>query len=1031
LQDVKDCQGRLTDSAGQPIAGAKIRPTTWSCDWNREEQVQYIVFLPARLAKQWTTETGADGRFTIHNVPTTGSLSTKLSADGFGEPRVGWKLDRPATLQLGRVGRIQGTVVCRHDPKAVAEIKLKLETDFSSQPREDGSYVRYSSEGAANRDGSFQFENVPPGKYIVLPKLSVTPPCYSQDGGPIEVKSSEIARVSVAVRPALKLQGKVVDQETGAGVPEVHVMLYFNDPRGRGDDGKSATTDAKGEFTLYSRPGKGFLQLWPIPDPYINPSRQQSVEVKDDAMLEPIRLERAKGLEGIVVDKSGKPVAGAKICCTSLSMDDSFYPDRDIHTDRNGKFLLKRVTSKSRLNVRARTDRAAAEPVNVAVGESKGPLRLVLDEATSCKLQGAIVDDDGQPVPKAKIQLILNLWFGNHGTSFACETAVADAAGKFQIGGLWGGDKYEVHASADKHETRGTRSVEGTVGGAIDFGKIVLLSTGGVVSGKVTDSAGKPLANVRVFNSGDAPEPIETRSDTAGTFSLKGLHKGPVYVSAEKNGYRFTGLKTNSGAGDAVLKLLRPDEPPPKWSPPPVATNEDEQKEKAARRVLELLSTANDQYVKRRALEQRAALEFKRAKKDKKQPTATNANAPAQPKKGDIYNVAEEDVEDALSMLPQNQGQAYRQLKDLAEHFAASDREKALRFTAEAIVRARGLDDPERVQALAELGALASRLGNKEGGAKLVREAADMAAKWVLNEQREWQMTALAKTIAKVDLPAALDMAKKINKNRRGSCLADIAMGLDDISKAESVLDGIDGWYAGRARGRLAFRIAAAKPAEAVRLVEGIPLDSGREDLTRAAAFGWLATAIAAKDPKLAHSLIDRAFAIELHPKDPTQYLAGERAALPALLAVHARMSGYTDMESVICRVLATRVTMKNTWSPVAVQESAVASALFLALVDRPLAKEMLQAVEPNSDALGSGCCGIGIRDWLKAWALVDPLRAAEMVERQLAAAKDENAKRLMWYTSQQMIELWSGNLNDVVKCLSRDYGNVFSPYER
>jgi hypothetical protein len=274
-------------------------------------------------------------------------------------------------------------------------------------------------------------------------------------------------------------------------------------------------------------------------------------------------------------------------------------------------------------------------------------------------------------------------------------------------------------------------------------------------------------------------------------------------------------------------------------------------------------------------------------------------------------------------------------------------------------------------------------------------------------------------------------MAKKIKKERRSSCLADIAMGLDDVSKAESVLKDADGWCAGRARGRLAFRIAATRPAEAVRLVENTPSDYGREELTKAAAFGWLATAIAAKDPKLAHRLIDRAFTIELHPSDPTQYLAGERAALPALLSVHARMAGYPDMESVICRVLATRVTMKNTWSPVAVQESSVASALFLALVDRPLAKEMLQAVEPNSEAIGSGCCGIGIRDWLKAWALVDPPHTVELVERQLAAAKDENAKRLLWYSVQGVLELWNSSRDDVLTRLAREYSNVFSPYER
>ena len=348
-----------------------------------------------------------------------------------------------------------------------------------------------------------------------------------------------------------------------------------------------------------------------------------------------------------------------------------------------------------------------------------------------------------------------------------------------------------------------------------------------------------------------------------------------------------------------------------------------------------------------------------------------------------------------------------------------------------ATIRARNFDDPQRVLSLAELGAQAARLGNKDGGAKLAHEATDMAGKWVVTEQREWQIAELAKAVAQVDVSAALGIAQKIGKQRRGDCLANIAMQLDDAAEVEKVVKDCDAWYANRARGRVAFRIAAKRPAEAVKLVEGMPADYGRGELTRAAAFGWLASVIAPKDPKLAHRLIDRSFAVYLHPADPTQYMAGERAALPALLAVHARMAGYPDMESVIARVMATRVTMKNTWSPVAVQESSVASAMLLALVDRRLAKDMLQAVEPNSDAIGSGCCGIGACEWFNAWALVDPLHAAEVIERHFAAPKDDNARQYAWYAAQEAVDLWKSDPDGILERLVRNYSNIFSPYER
>jgi hypothetical protein len=385
-------------------------------------------------------------------------------------------------------------------------------------------------------------------------------------------------------------------------------------------------------------------------------------------------------------------------------------------------------------------------------------------------------------------------------------------------------------------------------------------------------------------------------------------------------------------------------------------------------------------------------------------------------------------VDEALSLIPKDHDKAYRALKDLAEHFASSDREKAMRFASEAILHARSEDDPARTFDLAEVGAFLVRLGNKEVGEKLVREAGDLGAKWASSDQRDWQIGTLAVSVAKVNVALALKLAEKIKKERRSSCVAHIALALDDLPKAESLLKAVEPWYAGRARACLAYRIAATRPAEAVRLVENTPADSGREELTKAAAFGWLATVIAPKDPAMAHSLIDRAFAIYLHPSEQVRHFGGWWVPQSSLLAFHARLAGYPDMDSVIYRVLAMRQTTKDSWSPAGATESSVAIALFLALVDRALAKQMLQSLEVNSDAIGSGGTGVGSRDWLRAWALVDPPHSVALFERELAAAKDDNAKRSACYAALEMVEFWTTDPSNVVKLVTRGSGNIFSP---
>ena len=68
---------------------------------------------------------------------------------------------------------------------------------------------------------------------------------------------------------------------------------------------------------------------------------------------------------------------------------------------------------------------------------------------------------------------------------------------------------------------------------------------------------------------------------------------------AEKDGYRFAGLKTTTDATDAVVTMRRLDEPPRPLSSPTAVPNEV--KRQSAKKVLEILSTVTDKYVQERA----------------------------------------------------------------------------------------------------------------------------------------------------------------------------------------------------------------------------------------------------------------------------------------------------------------------------------------------------------------------------------------------------------------------------------------------
>jgi hypothetical protein len=394
-----------------------------------------------------------------------------------------------------------------------------------------------------------------------------------------------------------------------------------------------------------------------------------------------------------------------------------------------------------------------------------------------------------------------------------------------------------------------------------------------------------------------------------------------------------------------------------------------------------------------------------------------------------MKKVAEDDLDEALSLILKDPGRAYYYLEDLVKHFAASEPEKALRCAEEAVVRARSQDQPARAVGLAKMGVWVARLGHEEAGKKLALEAADMAAAWKGSRNTDYCLGSIAAAVAQFDASRALDLLGKIDKDQRRGYLPNVVAAIDDLEKAEALLKDLEPWYQQRARMRLAYRIAAKRPAEAIRLVEDIPARYGSEEDSQALAFGWLAKAAAPNDPALAYSLIDRAFTIYLKPSDRSFGSYGGRGAQAAFLAVQAQEIGYPDVESAVYRALAARLAMKDAWSPVALQESFVVMAMYLALVDPPTAKAILHELEPVSEAIGTGYSGVGREEWLKAWALADPQHARELAERELASAKDQEAKERAQYAVRSMVELWATDPGQRLKSLSRRYSNML-PFE-
>jgi hypothetical protein len=486
---------------------------------------------------------------------------------------------------------------------------------------------------------------------------------------------------------------------------------------------------------------------------------------------------------------------------------------------------------------------------------------------------------------------------------------------------------------------------------------------------------------------------------------LENLFTGPAWVFAEKAEYRFTAIRTQTGAKDARLRMLRAAEPIPARPAPRIDALREEQR-KLAKELAEKLWADGPAEHKGECITAMAWLDLERAQKWSRE---IEGKYDWTVRQAAARRIAEEDPEEAIALLSGDGLHAYYDLLQSAKRLAHSNAAKAMRFAEESVVRARALNQPTRTLALAECGLLVTRLGNKEAGRKLLEEATEMSPHLPTGED-DYYLGRVAVAIGSYDAERAIKLLDAIKEPReRQAYKAKVgAWCLDDLDKAESIFKEVEPWYANRARQVLAYRLAADRLDDAMRVVERIAAQAENDDLAR--AYGWAAVAMAPRDKQRAWSLIDKALATFAAPAAERHgYLSfGGYPAQAALLAVHAQRVEYPDLERLVWQVLALRPTNQQDDSPARVVESQVVMALFLALVDLDIARQMLEDLQPRSELVGAGSSGIGRDQWVDAWALVDTRRTLEIAEQETAAAKKAQAEEYRTDYVASVMSLWS-----------------------
>lgn len=398
LRPEQPIRGRIVDSEGKPVAGARVaiarrmaiaRPDALNRYLEVRKQnapgqpPETLFMMPGFMPMTYATNSDADGRFLVHGIANDDACELIVTAERFTEERLivvnrqgldPRPFNPPSPPRLGMSQRLVGP-----DFTHVATPGLMIEgrVTLEGQPAA-GVMIRaranFTVLGMAITDaeGRYRFPGLPRGRELTLmfgdgpdragdfPSRNVTVSTTQSDSQ----KTIDVELRRPSQKPGIVLSGRVLDPATGKGVPAFvsFSVLPGNELAGRPDyedlrdSERMVRADATGEFRITVVPGPCvlLLQANPAAGQSFSPFLHAAVSKAD---REKLKITDSPGL------REGIPTARGGITPLSLYV--------------------------------------AARYIDYAEGSQAEPLEITLDRGKTLDVE--IVDPEGQPVSGATI----------------------------------------------------------------------------------------------------------------------------------------------------------------------------------------------------------------------------------------------------------------------------------------------------------------------------------------------------------------------------------------------------------------------------------------------------------------------------------------------------------------------------------------------------------------------------------------------------------------------------------------------------
>jgi hypothetical protein len=570
---------RVEGPDGRPVGGARVRAKSIA---------PYFVEPPAELAARVEATTDADGLATLDALSGERVSHVEVEADGLGiQPRdFNPPLGGPRRIRLRRAGSLEGRFVTE-DGRPLPGWKVSATTQANDEAGPWSVRVGRTETVPLAEDGRFRFPAIAAGALDLWVDWPDGPdpdvlPAWPQT---MIVEAGKVNRVEIPVRLAATIEGVIRERGTGAPIPGVRLYLF----RPGESSGANTRTDAEGRFRFRSLPGKARVGINEVPTGFIQAPAAFRDEFRVPAppgrvVLPPVELSRAAPpLRGVVRDASGASVTGAEVSGNWTFVESNAAISGNVATtaDAEGRFAVAGIAPDAKVSLTARKgDRATGAPVEARGGQD-AEVTLTVKPRKVVAIAGRVVDQDGTPLAGAAVSFnAQERRAGQNSTGWrqlnfeSGQWIYTGPDGTFRTPGELRREGAEYRAQAIANGYTSLQSPWTPAGDAdvVRLGDLVLRRENGlrVVSGRVVDAAGAPVAGARVLQRGDGPRPTEAVTDAAGRFRLPGVEGGQVLICAEATGFRLGGAIAGpdgpvgirlTRVGEAVRPLGRAHEP--------------------------------------------------------------------------------------------------------------------------------------------------------------------------------------------------------------------------------------------------------------------------------------------------------------------------------------------------------------------------------------------------------------------------------------------------------------------------------------